>query len=85
VSYKNKEVECDDKQELWRSMHMNVQEGPLQDGDSRYKNSSFNEMVDWKESSTIHMTLPTITADDPRRDGNPLTTTADDEALFIEK
>jgi len=71
VSYKNKEVECDDQQEAWRSVHMNVQEGPLQPGGPSYKKSSFNEMVDWKYSSTIHKTLPTIAADAPGMDGKP--------------
>jgi len=45
VPYKDKEVECDGKQEYWRSMHMNVQEGPPQPGIPSYKNSTFNEMV----------------------------------------
>jgi len=61
----NKEIERDDTQEYWRFKQLIGHQGPLQPGDSRYKGSSYNVMVEWEDGSTTYEPLATIAADDP--------------------
>jgi len=82
------EVDCDDKQESWRTIYMIVQEGSsiLRSHACTRTQATSKVMVEWEDiSTTIYKTLPTIAADDPWIDCDPLATTGNDRALFLEK